>query len=73
MEVPALEDVLEVLPEDHSAKLHVGIHHVDPQTSMDFCHEAEGLDELLVLEDVLVLEIVGLEEGLDGDARVDLG
>jgi hypothetical protein len=72
MQIPALDNILEVSTEHHPAEFHVSIDHVDPKTLVDFRHQAEGLNQFLVFVDELVFEMVGLQKRLDGHFGVDL-
>lgn len=67
MQIPTLQDILEITPKDHSTEPHIFINNIDPETLMNFRHQSEGFNEFLIFVDPFIFEAVGLKKGLDGD------
>lgn len=72
LQIPLLEDVPEVLAEEHAAEAVFLVKHVDPQAAMGLGEVLEGSCQLFMTEDCSLLEAVVLNEGLDGHVGADL-
>lgn len=73
LQVPLLEDVPEVFPEEHAAESILLVEYVDPQAAVGLGEMLESGGQLLMAEDSPLLEAVVLNERLDGHVGADLG